>query len=94
MPDRDILDRIDDVISWDGRSPDAMAWTAKPQGGEAAEHSWWVDQHTYDMPDDSGLFLRTLPTGYGSFTCSCGISEHGPIGEMGDLARLHDTPRV
>jgi hypothetical protein len=30
MPDRDILDQIDDVITWDGRSPDAMAWTDKP----------------------------------------------------------------
>lgn len=30
MADRDILDRIDDVIHWDGRSEDAMVWTAEP----------------------------------------------------------------
>ncbi|MEV4287376.1 hypothetical protein AB0K40_17870 [Nonomuraea bangladeshensis] len=24
------LDQIDDVIYWDGRSPDAMRWTAEP----------------------------------------------------------------
>lgn len=28
--DRDILDRIDDVIHWDGHSEDAMLWTADP----------------------------------------------------------------
>lgn len=30
MADPDILDQIDDVIHWDGRSPDAMKWTAEP----------------------------------------------------------------
>lgn len=30
MSDRDILDQIDDVIHWDGRSEDAMLWTAEP----------------------------------------------------------------
>ncbi|MEV4174005.1 hypothetical protein [Nonomuraea sp. NPDC049709] len=30
MSDRDILDQIDDVIHWNGRSPDAMHWTAEP----------------------------------------------------------------
>lgn len=34
MPDTsgvsDILSEIDDVIAWDGRSPDAMKWTATP----------------------------------------------------------------
>ena len=30
MTDRDILDQIDNVITWDGRSPDAMRWTAQP----------------------------------------------------------------
>lgn len=30
MADRDILDQIDDVITWHGRSPDAMVWTSEP----------------------------------------------------------------
>lgn len=30
MTSRDILDQIDDVIHWDGHSPDAMTWTAEP----------------------------------------------------------------
>ncbi|MGA4989901.1 hypothetical protein [Nonomuraea bangladeshensis] len=88
MTDRDILDRIDDVIHWDGRSPDAMMWTANPPSGE---HSWHVDVDTYDMPDDSGIYMRTLPTGRGTFTCSCGVREHGPMEEIAELARAHSS---
>jgi hypothetical protein len=41
MSNPDILDRIDDVIAWDGDSEDAMVWTADQLSDSTYRNPEW-----------------------------------------------------
>lgn len=65
MTDRDILDQIDDVITWHG-SLDSMTWTAEPPKPTLGDGMGWVVGETYRLPSidpEDALHLFEQMTG-------------------------------
>jgi hypothetical protein len=49
---------------------------------------WTLEQDTWTWVDDHG-FVREEPTGFATFTCSCGDRFHARIDEVVSHAREH-----
>lgn len=66
--------------------------TAEPQ--PASEHRVSWERDTFQMPDESGLFVETHPTGYTTVWCTCGLrTDPIPDAEARALIETHSpTP--